>query len=482
MSTASSPTRARRVSGRLAVVVVMSLVAAAVVGAWGALGGKPRATGITTVVAIDDTYAVLVREVSGDPERSFLSLFDAGRGEVWGALIPTYGEDDRRAGRIATTAGVISVRTATGGVPYVHAFEAARGAKLGRLLLTASERVAHPVPGLGSVFGDGWSFEFVADDDGTEVTAIELEPGRIRWRRELGPGPIAGAWLRGPRLVVYRPPAGADTGHLDVFARDSGEPAVAEARVGELDGDPCVLDDRAYARRDGAVVAVDLGGGGTRPVAAVPAAAALTCGRHGELDLLVATDDGGQATLTAIEPDSLALRWRLPLAASSPDALPLAPDSGRRVPAWPGIIPVLDGAPERPRLTLVDLARGAIQAHSEPDPRWAGARVFVRGPRVYLWAPAGTPSAPLLASWDGATGALDAAVAVPDMAPLTPAQLAPGRLWLYLHGPERSQTWVVLDAVTLAVAAAGRGDRPSDGPVVTTVDSRRDLAALLSQP
>lgn len=491
----SAPRRARsaRIPGPLLVLVAALLIAAAAAGAWRVLGLRPHATGILDLVAIDSEYAVVVRNVARDPRRSFLSLISTERGEVWGGMIPGYVAADEQPGHIGTTAGVVSVRVEASGIPYIHAFRAARGAKLGRYPLVPD---AHDAVAAGptrsasagaSIAGNGQLFEIVARAAGTvDVVAIDLEQGRPLWRRTLaGSDPSGPVWLRERHLLVHQ------AGRLHVLDRSTGQPAPAHPEGAPLSS-PCALADRVYGMHDGAVSVLPLGGG-LRKLDAIPTAGlAGICGRHGTDDVLVVLGADGAASLVAIDAHTLAQRWRLDLGQPPLVSAPLyrnAPDA--LAGTWPRFLPVLVGQAATPRLVLVDLDAGQAVRESAPAPRLRDARVMHADGRIYLW----TPEGPTLAILDGATGTLTAAAVLPGMAPTWPRHIAGGRVWA--HQPADQDTtagaadhaagaWLVLDAATLAPVAAGLGnDVTASGSVAGPSgpsDVRAELARVLGLP
>ena len=484
----AASTRGAQVRGPLLVVVMVVVVVMAALGAWRALKAKPKVGPLTEVLAIDEYYAVFVHDVRDDPRRSFLRLTHVDRGESWGALIPLYDRNARMVGRIATEAGVISVRSETGGVPYLHAFEAAHGKKLGRHLLTDGEAVAGIVPAVGSLFGAGEVFELTAADTGTHLVAVALAEGKTRWRQELGTDLIEAAWLRSGQVVLYRPNGDGGGGRIERLARASGEPIGAALAV---EARPCVLDERAYAERDGDIIAISLAqdSGQDKPEvrvldqlrARVPAAARLTiarsgraCGHHGTSDILAiefaeVSADGlaeRQQRLIWIDRDTLAVRAVLtlpgPLAATADAAVGLRDDALASRPL-PRMLPLLLGDRAAEQVVIVDLEQAALVRASVRDPLLAQAHLAITESAGYLWIPgppAGIPSesssefpGSIVARIDGTTGTLDAAVSIAGTAPLRRQQIASGMLWLYR--PE-SSAWVVLDGTSLRARGQGQ--------------------------
>lgn len=502
----SAPRRApsARIPGPLLVLASLLLIAAGAAGAWYVLGQRPSATGIIELVALDSEYAVVVRNVARDPGRSFLSLMSAERGEVWGGMIPRYDAGDAQPGReppghVGATAGVISVRVNASGIPYIHAFAAARGAKLGRYPLVPDAHDAVPAgstrsTGAGpSIAGGGQLYELVATAAGAvDVVAIDLEQGRPLWRRPLTSPDAAGqVWLRERHLLVQQ------GDRLHIFDRDTGEPAPDHPGGVPLSG-PCALADRVYGVQDGAVVVLPLAGGGLRTLDAVPAAAlAGICGRHGSDDVLAVLAADGAAALVALDAHSLTPRWRLALAEPPPEhRLGSAPLSRSTPDALAGplprFLPVLAGQTSSPRLVLVDLATGLAARESAPTPRLRDARVMHAGDRFYLW----TPEGPTLAVIDGATGTLTAAATLPGMAPPWSRHIAGDRVWVYRPAgrdtadgaaDRADAAWLVLDGATLAVLARGAGDDVTAGDEASRApaavnDVRAELARTLGLP
>lgn len=504
----SAPRRApsARIPGPLLVLASLLLIAAAVAGAWRLLVQRPSATGIIDLVALDGEYAVMIRNVSRDPGRSFLSLMSTERGEVWGGMIPRYDAGSAQPGReqpghVGATAGVISVRVDARGIPYIHAFAAARGAKLGRypLVPDAHDAVppgkAHDTDAAPSIAGDGQLYELVARATGAagattgatvDVVAIDLEQGRPLWRRTLTSPDAAGpVWLRERYLLVQQ------GDRLHVLARDTGEPAPEHPDGVPLSA-PCALDDRVYGVQDGAVVVLPLGSA-LRKLDALPAARlAGICGRHGNDDLLAVIGADGAAALVALDAHTLTQRWRLDLAGPLLVSTSLyrgAPDALAGL--LPRFLPVLAGEATAPRLALIDLATGRTARESAPAPRLRDARILHAGNRFYLWAPEG----PTLAVIDGATGTLTAAAMLPGMAPTWPSHIAGDRVWVYRPAgrdttdgaaDRMDAVWLVLDGATLAVRAVGVGDdvasRDGASRVLPVTDVRAELARTLGLP
>jgi hypothetical protein len=497
MSSASRQARNARLSGPILVLVSAIVVAAAVAGAWYALGRRPSATGIVDVLALDSEYAVMVRDVARDPRRSFLSLMSAERGEVWGAMIPRYEMRHETRTHLTATAGVITVRGSTGGIPYVYVFAAARGAKLGRYALAEAQPVPAVLPatalpaaatqGPGSIAGDGQSFELVASarDDArgaldlvadavADVVAIDLEQGAPLWRRALGPGPVGPVWLRERHLLVYA------AGRLHVLDRRTGVPMHPE---GVALSSPCAISDRVYGIDGGTVHVLSLASGELRATGIAAARLAGLCGTRGDRDVLAVTE-GDTTALVAVDAATQAVHWRLDLGQSlrespalylgSPDAL-----AG----PMPRFVPVLVGQAEQPAMAWLDVDTGRIAAAGTPTPLLRDAYVMRAGERFSLWTPAG----PTLAVLDGATGGLAAAVELPGMAPLWPRHVAGGRIWVtrLAHDEDRSgHAWFVLDDETLAVVAAGLGSEPTRGAAAGTAitDVRARFASSLGLP
>lgn len=474
-----------RVPGPVLVVVFLSLVTAAVVGAWHALGQRPSAAGAVELAAIDRDYAVLIRDVAGDPGRSFLSLMHARRGEVWGALLPAYERVSGPRSRVVATAGVISVRVPTGGVPYVRVFDAARGDKLGRYALVPVERDEQPPPlselasAAGSVAGGDDSFELFTVDGAAIVLALDLTRGAPLWRRELGPAPEGPVWLREHHLLVY------GAGRLHILERLTGQAVGAEDGV-PLEARPCVLADRVYGMDRGAARAIAISDGRTHTIEALAGARlAGMCGSHGAHDVLAVSDARGASALVAVDPESLALRWRVDLDVplQVPEALLLgAPDAVSLAGALPRFVPLLAGEDRAPRLVLVDVDRGRVARQGAPAPQLAGARLMRAGQRFYLWAPHESPGAATLATIDGPTGTLEAAVTLASAAPVWPGHIAGGRVWIHDASSRDPAAWAVLDGERLTVIASGQGNRPGELAPLQVSDTRDALAHALGLP
>src|SRR5690606_32544750 len=204
------------------------------------------------------------------------------------------------------------------------------------------------------------------------------------------------------------------------------------------------LEERASAEMD-----VELGG---------------LCGRRGERVVLAAALERGGAVL-AVDRATLAVAWRVELpgrvrrdavAVQAPARTPLAGSLARHV-------PVLVAAPDR--LIMIDMDAGAIAWQSAPWPALAGAHLMrddAAGQYVHV-----PGESAILGRFDGASGELAAAVALPGLATVWPHHMAAGRIWLF--GGER---WGVLDAGSLAAL-------PAASAVDVGVDTRDSLARSL---
>ena len=489
MASATPQARSARIPGPVMVLVSALLIAAAVTGAWYVLDRRPRATGIIDLLALDAEYAVMIRDVARDPGRSFLSLISTERGEVWGAMIPAYEPRNQPYTQLTATAGVISVRTSTGGIPYIQVFAAARGAKLGRYALAEARPVpavmpasagpgaASPVaPDASSLADQGQSFELVTDAQGTvDLVAVDLERGAPMWRRALGAGPDGPLWLRPRHLLMHT------AGRLHVLERATGEPAhiggVAMSR-------PCALSDRVYGVDRGLVHVLSLPTGDLPGVLRTTGITAErlgdVCGTHGGRDILTLVTPGGTTALVAVDARTLAVHWRIdidqplrvsePLYQSAPDALtgPL-----------PRFVPMLVGHAD-PQLIILDLDTGRTARAGTPTPLLRDAHIVHAGGSAYLWAPAGST----LAVLDGATGALTAAVELPGMAPMWPRHLAGGRIWVAREpGDGDDHAWLVLDCHSLDVTAAGLGGEVTPASAgARAIDVRAPFAGALGLP
>lgn len=483
--TSSSP----RVRGPIAVAVFLSLAAVAVAGAWFLLGERPQPTEIVDISAIDDEYAALIRDVRGDPGRSFLSLYHIDRGEVWGALIPRYVLPGSPRTGLAATIGTITVRAAAKEGIVVTAFAAAQGEKMGRLTLTGPDGIpAGDLPGIGTVSGAGDSFEILGEPGRwASLTAVNVQRGEPLWNLDLGDAPVGPVWLRERHLLLYQP------GHLRILDRTTGQGTSTR-----IDPWPCVTEDRVYGFR-GEVLHVialpgsdtrgetDAGDGGARlearalPVSPGSARMIGSCGRYRATDqasgpgqgtardVLAMNLENGKSLIVAVERDTSKPAWTVSLdaplipqqalRAATPDA---APPAGE----LPRFVPLLVGRPDEMTIAMLDLETGRVAWYGMPGPELAAARLMQHGTRYYLWIPDGSR----LAAFDGSTGALVAAVSLNGYAPIWPRNMAGGRIWI--HAPGR---WAVLDGATLAVV-------PSQGATTPLPDVRQALARAIGIP
>jgi hypothetical protein len=463
---------ARRIRGWIAVVIFVVLSALGVTGAWYLLGQRPAPGDIVELVNIDGDFAVAVRALRRDSDRSFLSMFERQRGERWGGLIPRYpGKDGARTG-VAATAEVVTVRTVSSGQPTIMAFAARRGQKIGRveLLGERQDRAGKglPLTAVSTLVGAGESFEFFGED-GTwaELFALDLTAGLVRWRSDLGPLLIRRAWLRDRHVLVH-----ARSG-LVIIDRASGE-TITRPDAGEL---PCVAGETVVSLARGALRIESLQTMGEQSVP-LPAAAGAElrglCGQRGNrLFLAVGPgghDEGGAALLvmdmdTAMPEQAqkvlVGAAWHLDAVAwQAPDRVPLSGQLTHFVPVLldqgQGQGQENDQAPAG-TLAMIDVEAGQVAWRREL-PWLAGARLMRDQDRHYLYA----PERDLLVAFDGQsgrlTGARRMAGSISGPPGVWPGQIAGGRIWIF-RGPD----WAVLDSETLAlVPSAGRADPGQD--------------------
>lgn len=467
-----------RLRGPVAVAVYLVLAAAAVTAGWVAISDRPRPTGLVELRAIDAEYAVLVRDVAQDPDRSFLSLFHIDRGEVWGALVPRVAKWSREHSAIVATAGVVAVYVRAGERIDLMAFDAARGEKLGRITVVEPAMDGAVLAHAGNVVDSGAVFDLVLQAGDTVAMAIDLRQGLIRWRTTLGQGRPAHAWLRGQHLLVYV------QDRLHILDQATGRPASGTEGGIALDPTPCVLDDRAYGFRDGVLHAVLLSGGPgggpdghARPLPVEsqhsPHMLLGICGHHGNRDVLVTLQSNRDrvhtGTLIAVDRDTGTAAWTMALA----HPLTLSQLSGWTGPrtaslsgALPRYAPILLSHEDTGILAMLDLERGEIAWQSRPAFELLDATlVRIPGQRD-TWLGAGR----FLAVLDGNTGALGAAVASNGRPFSWPWHIASGRLWIRSY-----DAWGVLDAGSLALV-------PGVGTLTVQADVRQLLIERLGVP
>ena len=479
-----------RVRGPIAVAVFLSLAAAAATGAWFLLGERPQPTEIVDISAIDDEYAAMIRDVRGDPGRSFLSLFHIDRGEVWGALIPRYVLPGSARTGLTTTLGTIVVRASAKEGIGVTAFAAAQGEKMGRLTLAGPDGIpAGDLPGIGTVSGGGQSFEILGEPgQWASVTAVDVARGEPLWDVALGDAPVGQAWLRERHLLLYQP------GRMRILDRATGKEVGQEVGMtagARIDPWPCVTEDRIYGLRGEALHVFALPGsdaGGSDlaaralPVDLPPGSARMTgsCGRYHagdhDHDVLAMNLEDGTSLIMAVEREPSKIAWTVPLDAPlvPQEALRMAtPDAAPPAGTLPRFVPLLVGRPDDVTIIMIDVEAGRVAWQGVPGAGLAQARLMHHGAHHYLWIPDGAlerrPDG-ALAVFDGETGALAAAVSLSGYAPLWPRNMAGGRIWI--HGTRR---WAVLDAATLAVV-------PSQGVSTPLPDVREAVARDIGIP
>lgn len=468
----------RRVLGRIFPVIVVVVAITATIIGWRVMGSRPAPTAIIDIRNIDGEYAVLVREVEGDPERSFLSLYHVSRGEVWGALIPRYAARSEREQGVVATDEVITVRAVRNSKPFLMAFDARRGRKLGSVFPLRDEdsspRDGAMLPGIDSLGDSGEVFEVLSREDGQEaVVGFDLARGRVRWSTALGSSPVRGARLRPTRVIVEQ-----DDG-VALLSRSDGTLRRLPAA-----GPICVTADAVYhasgpgGSSDARLHVVELAGASSDESRSMVAPAGLApagpCGTRGDV-LVMAVDSqasgSGRGALIALRRDALErgdlqLAWRIALdrpwarertTRQAPDRAPLAGELTR-------FVPVLLGAPDV--LVMIDVDRGAIAWKSPERSSLRDARLMSAGGRHYLYE----PTTGILAAFRGDAGSLDAAVILEGYSEVTPHQIAGERLWLV-----SGASWTILDGKTLQTAG-----EVSSASGITAITSR--LAAELRAP
>ncbi len=510
--------KVRGVRGALAVPGALLFIAAAVIGGVRAVGGRPTPATIVDVVALDRDFAALVREVEDDPGRSFLSLFHRERGEVWGALIPRYSALPFPWSGLATTSGIITVRTTSFNGMEGLAFDAAAGHKLGRFSLV--KQGGRDLPDIGTVAGLGMSYEFVAvaepaDGEPTPIlVATDIIEGRERGRFPLQSSDIDSVWLQPEALFVYLV-AEPDSGILHRFAMvaDSARderprPLLASSLA--VASTPCVSQDRVYVADGGDLRiysgefseiasmtiahlalrrnVLDTTAIGRAPNAQTPNGAAemyiADCIAYAGGDVVLI--QAGKASMAVYLPHRGQQSHDSRQALSAPDGadatnIDSAGTTGSRHDAgaqasWhlvldgtiyatpqrsyarlepaaagattPRFLPLLVGEPASMKLLMLDLERGTIAWQSQPVRDPGAVQLIAAQGRYYWWMAHGFDGrgAALLAM-NGQDGALSAAIEMSGYAPVRPAHVADGAIWLY---PDASQhPWVVVAGDTL---------------------------------
>ncbi|MCG8424622.1 MAG: hypothetical protein MJE77_42565 [Proteobacteria bacterium] len=440
----------RRLLGRVLTVAFVSLTAAAAIASWRALDRKPVAGEIVDVLNLDGEYAVVVRDVVGDPERSFISMFHTRDGERWGALIPRYATRGSGSTGIAATSEVVTIRTVADNQPKIIAFDGRRGEKLGSVPPLGDRRSpprsSFGLPAAGSLFARGEVFElFGQPGDWSVAVGLDLERGSLRWNADLGPAAVRRVWLRSDYLVVERPT------EITVVQRRGGD-----VRTIPGSGPHCVTTDAIYTAMNSSLRVLSLSDLEHQTVSlGEDLILAGICGRRGRALVLAATHrDGGSTLLAAdvqaLERGTLRLLWRIDfdnswmldqIARRVPDRTPLAGQLTR-------FVPLLLAAPNV--LAAIDIDTGSLAWSSWPRPSLGDAYLISGQDKHYLYEPKNN----ILASLSGTSGTLDAAVKLPDYIAVQPRHIAGNRIWI-----ATGQQWTVLDATTLQ--GAPEVDKPA---------------------
>ena len=441
------------VPGRIFVIVVAIVATLSGILGWRALHRRPVPTTIVDIANLDGEYAVVIRDVAGEPDRSFISLFHTANDgatirESWGAVIPAYAARGKDHSAVAATTEVVAVRTVIDGWPNIIAFDARHGRKLGSVFPLGGPPVAAAAsfepPGVPSLADEGQAFElFGAPGSWSRVVSLDLVQGKVQATIETGSAVIERAWLRPGHVILERADA------LTFLARESAQ----TSRIAK-NGRVCVTDDAIYfLARESVLATVTLANLLGDPVEhriALPGGDTLagTCGVYEGQLILAVTTGQGLGSLVAVGNDASAPAWRIDLEHPWPADLASQPypDEMSMAGALTRFVPVLVGAPGSAVLAMVDVASGQIAWQSPPRPSLHGARLMQIAGQHYLYA----PRSRILAAFGGESGKLGAAVELAGYGAVRPYQIAGGRIWL-----SAGQRFQVIDAVTLQGLAHG---------------------------
>ena len=449
-------TSERRLLGRIFPVLMAVVAVSAVVFGWSALGQRPTATGFIDLINLDGEYAVVVREVEGDADRSFISLFHARDGERWGGVIPRYAAHGDARTAIAGTSEVVAVRTVSYGQPKVFAYDARYSRWLGSVFPlgetgspSQGSSDGYVLPSVGSLAGGGQAFEiFGQENSWTTAVSFDLEHGKVLWSADLGSETILRAWLRPDHLVLER------AGALTLVARPDGKVQRIDAR-----SPFCVTDTAVHWIADDTFHTAPLSASGRPEVQKIAnlaekqpelADSSLTglCGTWNDRLILTLARPDRASAVVALDRAALArgawqMAWHIdlafpladdPVARLCPDRAPLSGQLTR-------FVPLLTGHPNG--LAIIDLDAASVAWKSPKRPSMSSAWLMSSERRHYLYE----PDKSVLAVFDGTSLGLGAAVELPGFRSVQPRHIAGNRVWV-----TSGQHWAILDATSLGPA------------------------------
>ena len=198
--------------GWLGPVIVLVGIFAAGAGVWLLVVNKPKPGDVIETVTVDPTTTIIVRAENGG-DRNFVELH---RGDelVWQALVPTYAGKPGKSG-IAWSDTAISVRVVRDHKAEVFALARGDASKLGGIhLATDKGPIKTDPPGPLTLSDHLRSYELVAGEGWTEMTAIDLRNGAKLWTVQLGATPVTAGEVRGGLVVLTQ---GATPRYFKVF-------------------------------------------------------------------------------------------------------------------------------------------------------------------------------------------------------------------------------------------------------------------------
>jgi hypothetical protein len=196
-------TKSPRASGKWLAPLILGVgVAVAALGVWVMVSSRAHAGAYYEVLATDGPYAVALRHQDGS-NRSFVELIETGKGVRWQAMVPQYAGSPTAIG-LAASPTAITVRVTRNGQDELWALSTEDSEKLGQLgLVPGGPAPGVQPPAVVTVADAVQSFEFAgAPDRATSVVGIELATGAPKWRVELGPISVRGAWLADKTLWI----------------------------------------------------------------------------------------------------------------------------------------------------------------------------------------------------------------------------------------------------------------------------------------
>lgn len=452
-----------------------------------------RPGSVDAVVALDDGTALVRWRGLAPADDRWLLRVDARGHTRWRQALPPAADRDERPGALIVHAGVVALRYGRSGRLGIEdaaiAFDLATGVRLWDVALTepgarpaVPARMASGPSAVALPVGADRLAFWTGDGDRSVVHVLHARTG-IQLEAVATPGLAGPPLALGERVIVR---AGAGAALIDLGAGTAPQ-TITTRHQGCRVGDEYVMPVEVGNGSE-AVVAYAAAGPSRDRIVALPWRApggddgrVVGCGRHrDEWVLTIDRGDGGPALIAITDRNAVVRRTftiERPVArAAGPAADEIdagAPFDGELTGYVPYLAAATAGGAPAARLVVYDLKRGAEAWSGPPDPALRFARLLRAGSTWYL------ATATTLATFDGRSGELIAAIRDPDRRPSSvgPAQIAAGVVWLasatVTAGPSPLR---IVALAGPALRDRGGGDRVRD----VTAELRARLAPTLT--